>query len=303
MRRATRTLTIATLAVATAALAGCGTRVTAGDGDIGGDWVLFDEPKVPTPVADVCRTHHEDQVDWQLDVFLQEPVTCDQLHESEAYYIGTFTGATAQESDPPDVGDAGYLQAYQTCATQASTFLGGDWHRARAAIVPVLPADRPWDGEARWFRCEILETRDATGHVVTRKGSMRDGLRGKKPLAVGCANFTESKDGKYITQVTYVACAKSHQMEMTGVYTAPNKAFRTASKEFSAAADKCYDMGAKFLGLTPGNLDGIGGIQWIAWGSDEVKWSVGDRGFRCYMGPFPTKKIKGTIKGKSPYDF
>ncbi|MFC7482132.1 hypothetical protein ACFQX7_21815 [Luedemannella flava] len=53
---------------------------------------------------------------------------------------------------------------------------------------------------------------------MTRKASAKDGLRGSRPLAITCANDTLTSDKKFVTNVTFIACAKPHYMEYTGVW-------------------------------------------------------------------------------------
>jgi len=74
----------------------------------------------------------------------------------------------------------------------------------------------------------------------------------------------------------------------------------TLDKALKKALAGCFAIGAKYLGMTTSALNGRGGVQWIAWQRDEAFWSVGDRSTRCYLGPYPTRKIKGSIKGRRP---
>ncbi len=298
MRRGLGAALVAAAAATVVAATGCNSGPTVGDGVLGLDWAVMPKPVVATPAADVCYPGAAKLVDWDLPVFGSTSLPCTQEHESETYYVGTLS---ADDSiDRPEVGDKLFREAYQTCAKEANTFLGGDFHTARVAIVPVLPSERQWRGEARWYRCEILETKDAWATIATRKSSLRDGLRGTRPAAITCANDNFGAKNSSGNNVVYVACSVAHTIELTGIYTPPDGPYPGFEKAVDKALDGCYVIGAKYLGLTKSGLDNRGGIRWIAWQQDEAYWSVGDRGTRCYMGPYPTKKIKGSIKGKRP---
>jgi hypothetical protein len=299
MRRAPRALAVALLAVTTAvSLAACNSAPSVGDGDIGGDWVVFEEPRVPEPDNGVCRFGSVDWVDFDLPVFNTTSSECTASHQTETFYIGKFTGKNAEGSSAPDVGDAAFKFASQKCDREAEKFLGGDWHKARAEMVAVMPTDRQWHGEARWFRCELMETKDSQEHVVTRTASMKDGLRGKKPLALTCANYKPLKNGGF-ENIVYISCAKSHNIEMTGTYTWTATKF-PGKKQSGTNGDHCLLVGASYLGTSVGGLNSVGGYEWLWWPANEAQWSVGNKTVRCYMGPYPTHKRTGSIKGKGP---
>ncbi len=306
MRRGRRGLVAGVVAALALTLAGCGSAATAGDGDLSGDWAVLPEAKVPTPQAGVCRpkTGEDKVVDWTLAAFFAEqPVPCTGPHVTETYYVGKLPASQNNKTAPPDPGDSGFKSAYTSCAKQANTFLGGDFHNARVSIVPVLPAEHEWQGGARWYRCEIVEISDTQETIVTRTGSAKDGLRGKKPLAITCANDTLTADKKYVTNIAFIACAKPHYMEYTGVWLPADRAWPGKNALATAKSDNCYRLGARYLGMTVSELDSVGGIAWDTWGASELMWSVGDRGVRCFLGDFDRKKRTGSIKGKKPSEF
>jgi len=247
----------------------------------------------------VCRFGSVDWVDFDLSVFNTTPSECTASHQSETFYIGKFTGKNAEGTSAPDVGDAAFKTASQTCDRQAEKFLGGDWHKARVEMIAVMPSDRQWHGEARWFRCELLETKDSQGHVVSRSKSMKDGLRGKKPLALTCANYKPTKDGKGFTNITYTTCGKSHSIEMTGTYTWTASKY-PGKKQSATNSSHCLALSAGYLGTTLGGLNSVGGFEWMWWPATEAQWSVGNKTVRCYLGPYPSHKRTGSIKGKGP---
>lgn len=297
---------VATAVAATLALAGCGGAPSVGDGDIGGDWALLGEAKVPTPDAGVCRPKGADDksVNWTLAAFYTEPpIDCDQPHASETFHVGKLPASENDKTSPPDPGDPGFKSAFTSCAKQASSFLGGDFHNARVSVVPVMPLDHLWQGGARWYRCELVEISDTLEKIVVRSASAKDGLRGSKPLAITCANDTLTSDKKYVTNVTFIACGKPHYMEFTGAWLPADKKWPGKDAQATAKSENCFRIGASYLGMSVSGLHGVGGISWDTWGGSELLWSVGDRGVRCFMGPYDRKKRTGSIKGKDPSQF
>ena len=180
---------------------------------------------------------------------------------------------------------------------------GADVHTGRLSIVPVMPSERQWDGKARWYRCELLEVVDANGTVNPRSGSLRDGLRNTKPLALTCGDEKLSADQKFLENITYTLCTNPHDVELTGIYVAADIDFPGDAKVQTTALDACYGIGAGYLGLTRATLDSTGGIRWLFWGGTRDLWSAGDRSHRCFMGEFPRHKLTDSIKGRKPGTF
>jgi hypothetical protein len=301
-----RGLWAAVAAAAVLALGGCGTARIAGDADLSGDWAVLPKAEVPTPVAGVCRPKvgSDKVVDWALaSFFLEPPIECTKQHVTETYYVGKLPASEENKPAAPDPGDAAFKTAYTTCAKQATSYLGGDYHNARVSIVAVLPVDEQWQGGARWYRCELIEISDTKETIVARSSSARNGLRGSKPLAVACANDTLTSDKKYVTNIVFVACSKPHYMEYTGVWTPSDGRYPGNSAQSTDKSDNCFRLGATYLGMSVSQLHTVGGISWDSWGGSELMWSVGDRGVRCFMGPYERKQRTGSIKGKSPTSF
>ena len=304
MRAGVRALAV--VAAAVLALSGCGVDPVAGDGDIGGDWAVLPEAKVPTPDSGVCRPRDDSDkiVDWTLASFLKEPpVACAGAHVTETIYVGRLPSSEDDKTTPPEPGDAVFKVAYNICGTKATSFLGADFHGARIAIVPVMPIDLLWQGGARWYRCELVEIADMSQKIVERTSSAKDGLRGSKPLALTCADDVLTADKKFVTNVTFLSCDKPHYVEYTGAWVPADGPYPGKAKQATAKSENCFRIGAGYLGMSVSGLHDVGGISWDTWGGSELMWSVGDRGVRCFMGPFTRKKRTGSIKGKSPKAF
>src|SRR4051812_37648340 len=168
------------------ALTGCTGKI-AGDGDLAGDWAVMPKATVPVPETAVCRVGTPKVVDWEMDLLNDTRVNCTARHSTETYYVGTITDPkTVALNEPPGAGEPAFKPIYQTCVKRAADFLGDDYHVGRVAIVPVLPTATEWRAEARFYRCEIMEIL-ANHKVVQRTSSVKDGLKGKRPLAIGCA--------------------------------------------------------------------------------------------------------------------
>jgi hypothetical protein len=300
---------VAWLAAITLGLGGCTVAPTVGDGDLGVDWATMPTPAVPPPPTGACTVAAgpAPKFAWDLPLFTNSTATpdaCKADHLSETYYVGGYAAdADADGTARPKVGSVLFRQAYETCAQKATDFLGGDVHTARVQILPVVPSETQWAGHARWYRCEMLEVANAAGDVKSRTTSLRDGLRGAKPLALTCANNTLSSDQKFIENITFADCSTAHDVELTGVYTAPDTDYPGDATVQSTALDACYGVGAQYLGMTRATLNSTGGVSWSAWGGDKNRWLAGDRSFWCFMGEFPSRKLTGSIAGRKPGSF
>ncbi len=284
---------------ATLALTGCAS--VAGDGDLAGDWAVLPKAEVPVPAAGVCRPNimNEKTVDWDLALFVGPAGECSVKHAAETYYVGKITNAkTVNLTSPPEAGDDAFKAIYTSCAKQATAFLGGDYHDARVSIVPVLPTDVEWGGEARFYRCEMFEIADGDERIVERTSSLKDGLRGKRPAALQCVNYTV--EGEYLENFKYLPCTEPHLAEYTGTYLPKDGKYPGDEKVDELGSDACFVVGARYLEMSVAALDAASGFQWIHDGMSETLWSVGERGQRCYIGPYPDKKRTGSVKGKAP---
>jgi Septum formation len=308
MRRG-RGVAVVVAVAAVLGLAACTTPPEVGDGSLGVTWAALPTPAVPTPKAGECTGGPDSMtaVSWDLPVFGRSPVPtmdCSAPHVTETFYVGTFAAdANTDAATRPKLGTPLFRAAYETCVQQANEFLGGDFHGARVAVRPVMPTDRQWSGNARWFRCEAIEVVNANGGIKARTSSLRDGLRGDRPVAITCGDESLSQDQKYVENITYVDCAAPHDVELTGIYVAPDEEYPGDEQVQAAALDACYGIGAAYLGLTRSALDGVGGVRWLFWGGSSDLWSVGDRSHRCFMGEYPRSKLAGSIKGRRPGSF
>src|SRR5258706_12117800 len=136
--------------------AGCG-NPPGTDGDLVDDWSALATPGVPVPKVGECWSG-TDTADELAAGPGMAVVDCGADHASETYHVGQFSGVMAQRASVPD--DADLSDAYTTCDQQAKTFLSGDWHDGRLLMRVFAPTDKQWAGEARFFRCDLVEVSD-----------------------------------------------------------------------------------------------------------------------------------------------
>jgi hypothetical protein len=295
---------VAIVVVSVLALSGCTAAPTVGDGSLGVSWAVLPTPVVPTPQAGKCTPRDGaepvPQVGWAMSVFAATPavtVECTAEHIAETYFVGTFPAdAVTDGTGWPQLGSAMFRHAYETCADRATDFLGADYHTGRLKVMPVMPSERQWAGNARWFRCELMEVLDARGTITPRTTTLRDGLRGPKPLALTCGDDELSADRRNLNNITFIDCASPHRIEFTGIYLAPDGDY---AKIDLIVLDACHTIGAAFLGMTKSMLLSTGGTRWLYW-SDSNDWTAGDRSQQCFMGDFAGRTLTGSIQGRKP---
>jgi len=275
-------------------LAGCATPRGI-DGDLTNSWPVFAEAKTPVPVAGVCSSRAFDTV-WAGPF---ESLDCTSgPHQTETSYVGTFTGVDANRSSPPAAGSPGRRTAYQTCQQRSAQYLGGDVQAALVYLGLTLPTSLAWTGGARWYRCELLHFSDPDDDTPVTTGSVRNGLTGARPLAIGCINVTDN-GSQYVSDLSdNVDCATAHSAEYAGFYTAPDLPWNSdqAARDKAAGAG-CETIVAHYLGFTGNALrNPVVGIVYDTF--DQKRWELGDRSIRCYAYAYTkSKKMIGSVKG------
>src|SRR5262249_51843404 len=130
-------------------------------------------------------------------------------HETETVYVGTFSDPDAGGSAPPLGNSATRRAAYDQCQRAATDYLGGPWQEAKVDLGLVFPDTRAWTGGARWYRCDMTQYEDSQFDKVVKNGSVKDGLRGAKPLTVTCLVVTDDGKGTII-KTEDIGCDKPH---------------------------------------------------------------------------------------------
>ncbi|MET7399274.1 septum formation family protein [Dactylosporangium sp. NPDC005572] len=289
-------------AVAVFLLAACGTPAGV-DKDLTDDWTMLDAAKIPSPPVNKCYN-------TSVSYFAHDTTTifsftaveaCTSAHASETFFVGELTGSAATGSTPPK--GAALNDAWQKCAKEAESFLGGDYHDGRLAMLVLAPSAAHWAAGARYFRCDLAEVASDGNKPVSRNSSLKDGLRGDKPIALTCMQETYEADGKTWLDYNVSSCTNVHNMEYVGTYTSGERAFPTNSEERRAAMRPgCEALGAKYLNMSTSTLVNHQQLGIGFWLVDEEAWLRGDRAARCYAMLFDklttTKSVKNLGSGK-----
>jgi putative regulator of septum formation len=285
------------LIAAAFALGGCG-RPAGIDGDLTNAWPAFPKAVTPVPAVGACYPTAYDET-WYGD--FANAVPCSGEHQTETVYVGTFTGADADRSAPPLGGTPARRTAYDQCQTAANAYLGGQWQDGRVDLGLTLPDDKAWAGGARWYRCDVVKYTDSNYSEVDTVGSVKDGLKDARPLAVTCLTLTD--DGKgIITDVKDTPCAQGHNAEYMGLYTAPDSAYPSdQTARHKLAENGCEKMLSNFLGYG-GGTPYSNYVGWWPGGFSEDQWNLGDRTEHCYAvalhnGTVNNVRVVGSMKG------
>ncbi|HEX6501223.1 MAG TPA: septum formation family protein [Micromonosporaceae bacterium] len=278
--------------IALAMLAGCAPAGV--DGNLTDDWPALPEPTIRVPVVGDCWST---TADVSVDVTTSNTSlvdSCSLSHQTETAHVGQFSGSAVGKSVPA-ADSAAMRAAYRDCAAATKDYLGGDWYDARLDLVLLTPSAKQWAVGARYYRCDLVSIRTYRHDLVTAHDSAKDGLRGARPLAMGCIDVTRDSDG--INTVDPADCAKSHSGEYAGTYLAPAGPYSSSvDVRRRIGLDGCQHMVARFLGLSfpIARTD----IAWLSTGFVKDHWAYGDRGDRCFaMAYNSAKKTTGSIKG------
>jgi hypothetical protein len=289
---------------ATLTLSGCG-RPAGVDGDLTNGWAPLPKATTPTPVVGACYPTEYNET-WYGD--FSGAVDCAKAsHQIETVWVGTFTGPDAQRSAPPLAGSPARRTAYEQCQQAGSDYLGGGWQGAKVDLGLVLPDDKAWTGGARWYRCDLIQFKDSSFDTVNTDGTAKDGLRGAKPLGITCLLVTDDGKGA-VTKTEDIDCARPHNGEFVGLYTAPDTPWPAdAHARGKLASNGCEALVAHYLGF-PGNQALSRYVGWMSTGFYEEQWKLGDRTERCFALAFGGRSVNGVrivgsvqgLKGTAP---
>lgn len=292
IRHRTRWLVLA--AAACLAATACSGAPEGVDGDLTGDWGSFAEPVGFVPEAGVC---HEEPFQPSAPAAEYRPVDCAQPHLVETVHVGTFEEDAAERDAPPEVGSSALRAAYRECQKEAAKVLGADFRYGKLWLGVAVPSAAGWEGGARWFRCDLLETARVYGEPVTREGSLAGALGedGEPDLALGC--FTVEVDDSAVKRMTPVPCNEPHEAEFVGVYRSGADDYPEISDEDAEGLvhDGCREQVAKYVDVpVDGDLVFRTGtiVDWMS----EDDWRAGDRGFRCYLW-LPDRELTESLAG------
>jgi len=266
---------LAATSLALGVLAGCGEQ------SLTDTWPIPPAPQLQTPVVGACHHVSASPVARSLYYQLMRTVaSCAEVHKSETIHVGQFTGDHAERLTPPPASGPGARLAYRECAEAAQETLGGDWHAAWTNLRVFVPSAAAWTGGARWFRCDLVQIDNDVNVVKDRSGSLRDGLRGQRPLAITCARYGVFNDGS-VSGVSTAPCTSRHTAEFTGVLTVtPSGLARPDDDALGDAFDGCWELTARYLSV---RLDRVPrALRGFYWHDDDA-WARGDQSFRCFV--------------------
>jgi hypothetical protein len=276
-------------------LAGCASAPAGADGDLVNGWPMLSPAVVPEPVVGQCSTTMVTFASDMAKAPTTRAASCAALHASETVYVGRFTGAAAERDDTPTPTDK--RAAYAECGKAASEYLGDDWHDARVELVLLTPTAKQWGGGARYFRCELAEVGSDRGGIVGSTASMKDGLRGGRPLAITCAAlYNETKDG--FDDTTAVPCTQSHRLEYAGYTVAPDGPYPATNDNLDKTfGGPCDNVVAKYTGMTTTQFAAHRQIDALWWATSQPRWELGERSARCYVWLPRVPDVRRSVRG------
>jgi hypothetical protein len=279
--------------LAAAVLAGCAPGGV--DGDLTDDWKGPGELKPFTPASGVCHAGGLAEV---APAAGYDPIDCTKSHQTETVHVGTLRGEHAEGSTPPTAGSPAVAAAYTECEQAARSYLGDDWRAGQMWLGIALPSSKGWGGGARWFRCDMVETTpdddDDVDKGVARTASLKDGLRGERPVGLGCARMTSGSDAT-IEETTPVECKRTHNAEFVGVYVPPAGPYTTLTRSrWASYYASCRGLIAEYVGISVSTATRTAGV--VAFPYSQAEWERGNRGVRCYLWLDKTNTSK-SVKG------
>lgn len=288
-----RRLTAVALAGILTLLVGACGRPGGVDGDLTDDWPAMAEPVPYVPAIGVC---YSNSFAPNPPLAADRPVDCAERHQLETVHVGTFTGAAADLPQPPRLGTDHLPAAYAECDAKTREFVGDEWRNGRLRLGIALPTPAAWAGGARWYRCDLEELSWAKGDPAptSRVGSAKGALAAAdSPLRLGCFNVSLALGT--VDTMFPVDCAKPHNSEFAGIWTARDQDYPRRDEDWYPFYDGCLKQVAAYAGVPPDrNLRRRTGVVTVPAARDD--WRAGDRGVRCYLwvdgGRF-TRSLKG----------
>ncbi|WP_238017113.1 septum formation family protein [Dactylosporangium sp. AC04546] len=292
---AVRALTL----VAVLLLAGCA-KPAGTDGDLVNGWAAQPSASYTVPAVGTCVTGGGISA-FEPSAAPVTTVDCAQEHTAEVVLVGTFSGPAAAAAAPPAWDSDPSRAAYAECSKAATAYVGADWHTGRLFPWFSLPKEAAWKGGARQYVCGLAEAEDDLFAPKARTGSLKDGLKDPKPLALTCVRLDGSDvspEGFYRTveAVTPVGCTEPHDTEFVGTWTAAAGAYPDAKRLNELASDGCYGKIAAFLGLSQLQLYERGDVYTFWTGLTANQWKLGDRVAHCFLNVSSKSKLTASLK-------
>jgi hypothetical protein len=269
-------------------LAGCAPAGV--DGNLVDDWPALAEPKIFTPADAAC---HASAYRVTSSASTYETVDCTKTHGTETIHVGTLRGEDGSGNSPPAEDSPAMRSAYRECEQEAENFLGDDWRAGRLWLGVAFPSADGWTGGARWFRCDLIEVTSKDDDTpITRTASLKDALKGERPLGFTCYQVTSKNDT--VSEMKPLECTQSHNAEFVGVYVPPDAAYQTLTQaRWDAYHSACRNLIAKYVGVSTSTAKNAGSV---ASPFSKEEWERGNRGVRCHIW-LEDKKTAKSLKG------
>ncbi|MBL7261289.1 septum formation family protein [Paractinoplanes lichenicola] len=250
------------------ALGGCADLPEGVDGDLTGGWPA---PPAAQQFRPTPGCHPDVVEEGTIDNW--SPVACAGPHLTETAVI-----AEVANGSPGSTASTHRGQAFRECSKRVNTFLGGDWRTGWLVLQPVLPSQAAWQGGARWYRCDLVETSPVDGELVRRSGSLKGSLGGAGKMRMTCAN--PKVVDERVTAMHPVACSGAHTSEFAGLFVSSRATVAGLTPgELERGCDAAI---AKFAGI-PNDGTVRNRVGWLGFPPDATSWKLGDRAVRCFL--------------------
>ena len=268
-------------ALSVVVLAGCA-RPAGADGNLVDDWPAHGRAVAAPPPAGACHIAPSGFAQNLTSKTLVQVGACTDPHSSETIFIGAFSGALADAGSPPAPDELD--GAYGECDRAAKEFLGDDWHNGRLVLLVFAPTPDQWRGDGRFFRCDLTEVRSDAGRIVERPSTLKDALRGDRPLAHGCGtSIGRGTEGGW-EDLRVVPCSTAHDLEYAGFITVSERAYPEGRSAIgSSIGVECAARVASYLGMAVAELLAHRQVNYGWWMVGKDRWAIGDRSARCYV--------------------
>jgi hypothetical protein len=160
------------------------------------------------------------------------------------------------------------------------------WHEGRLGLAVIVPSTQEWTAGDHDYRCALFEFAVEGRSSKLRTGSLRDGLRGARPLALTCLDARGVADGNgwwaSVSDVVPIDCAQPHDGELAGLYVGADVAYPGAAAVGDEVMRTCTAKVATFLGRSRAAVEQGADLRVVPGGYPD-RWELGDRTSRCYV--------------------
>ncbi|GAA3227108.1 hypothetical protein GCM10010532_060340 [Dactylosporangium siamense] len=240
----------------------------------------------PKSLPDAGRCHAGQALDvYHYRATTLNAVDCAAEHDAEIVRVGRLTSPPENKTK----------EVYTDCDTAAREYVGGDWHDGRLGIAVIVPSTDEWIAGVQEYRCALFEFAAESRSSKLRTGSLKDGLRGARPLALTCMEVRGTPDGKGWFQdldpMIPIDCAQPHNGEYIGSYVGADVPHPGMTRLSQQATEACDAKATAFLGKTfPKSL------RVVPSGGNPDWWALGERTARCYVVTGPDDVLTKSLK-------